>query len=253
MDMPAPSAGPAPPAMAPPPPSDHAADRYYDPAAMDRARAILLEHGAMRTSKLMLNIAEFQAGEDGGYRWNVEGWYGGDLNRLVVKSEGEGRRRGGLEAAELQALYSRAIGPYADLQAGVRQDLAPYGRSYATVGFETLLPFRIKAGGALFLAPQGELLARLEGAYDLRLAQRLVLQPRAELEFAAQNSPETRTGAGLSRSDLDLRLRYEIRRRFAPYVGVSWTHSYGRTADYLSAAGDRTRRTSFVAGLAGWF
>jgi copper resistance protein B len=248
-------AAPAPPQTAGPPPAeDHAADRYYDPAAMARARDVLaMEHGGMSVSKLTLNFAEFQAGHGGGWRWNAEGWQGGDLNRLVIRSEGDGAREGGLDAAEVQALWSRAVSPYADLQLGLRQDVATAARTYATAGIETLLPYWIQAEGALFLSQKGELLARAEAAYDLRLTQRLVLQPRAELNFAARDTAETRTGRGLSTAELALRLRYEIRRDLAPYIGLAWDRSVGRTADFVRAAGEQPDRAGFIVGLSAWF
>jgi copper resistance protein B len=236
------------------PPADHAADRFYAPGAMAHARAMLAEdHGGMPASKVTLNIAEYLAGAGGGYRWNAEAWYGGDLNRIVVKSEGDGGARDGLEQGEVQALYARPLGPYADLQVGLRQDFAPHARTYATAGVEALLPYRIEAAGALFVSPHGDLLARAEGSYDLRLAQRWVLQPRAELNFAVRDTPETRTGAGLARSELGLRLRYEIGLTFAPYVGVTYDRSFGRTADYARAADEPVEHTSFVAGLRAFF
>lgn len=239
----------------PPPPADHAADQVYDPQAMARARAELRgEHGAVRYGKVDLRLGEYQTGPGAeGYRWDAEAWYGGDINRLVLKSEGEGARREGLESAELQVLYSRAIGPYFDLQAGLRRDFEPRGRTYATVGTEGLFPYWFDVEGALFLSDRGELLARAEGTYDLRLTQRLILQPRAELNFAAQDSRATRTGSGLSNAELGLRLRYEIRREFAPYIGVSYDRRFGRTADYTRAAGEDAEATRFVVGLRAFF
>ena len=243
-----------PPAPPPPPPADHAADRYFGRPAMDQARAMLeMEHGGMAVSKLMLNLAEYGTGAGGAYRWNAEAWYGGDLNRLVLKSEGDGLARGGLHAGEAQALWSRAVAPYADLQLGVRQDFAPQARTYAAAGVQTLLPYWIEAEAALFVSTRGEVLARTEASYDLRLAQRLVLQPRAELNFAARDAPATRTGAGLSTAELGLRLRYEIRRELAPYVGVAYDRSVGRTADFARAAGEHVGRASFVVGLRAWY
>ncbi|ADG10973.1 copper resistance protein B [Caulobacter segnis] len=252
-------------AMGPPPlpdhetappaaPTDHLADKLFDPLAMDRARAQLRkEHGGAQASKVMANLLEYQARSGGdGYHWDGEAWFGGDLNRLVLKSEGEGDRHG-VEAGEVQALYSRAVGLYTDLQVGVRQDVEPKSRTYATVGFETLLPYWIEAGGALFLSDKGDLLGRAEGAIDWRVTQRLILQPRAELNFAAQNVPETATGSGLSDGELGLRLRYEVRREFAPYVGLTWSRRFGRTADYARAAGRDVSDTSVVVGLRAWF
>lgn len=238
-----------------PPPAEHAADHYFSPAAMAAARAQLArEHGAEPLSMFMVNLAEYQArsGADG-YRWEGQAWFGGDINRLVVKTEGEGTRGEGVESAEIQALYSRAVGAYTDLQLGVRQDVEPTGRTYATVGFESLLPYWFDVEGAAFVSTKGEVLARLEGTYDLRLTQRLILQPRAELNFAAQNTPETRAGSGLSNAELGLRLRYEIRREFAPYIGVSWDRKAGKTADYARARGQDVEATSVVVGIRTFF
>ena len=237
---------------APPPILDNAADRVFDRAAMDRSRAILAgEHGGAQVSRVMLSIAE--AGLSGGYDWDGEAWFGGDLNRFVLKSEGEGRG-GGVEDAEVQALYSRAVGLYTDLQTGVRQDLGPGPRrTYATLGFETLLPYWFEIEGSAFLSNKGEVLARLEGSYDLRLTQRVVLQPRAELNFAAEDIRARGIGSGLSDAELGLRLRYELKREFAPYVGVVWSRKVGDTADFARAAGEDVEDTRAVVGLRAWF
>ena len=239
----------------PPPPADHAADRYYDPSAMAAARATLRqEHGGDVASKVMANLAEYQSrAGGGGYRWDGQAWFGGDLNRLVVKSEGEGGHRDGLDAAELQGLYSRAVGPYFDLQVGVRQDVRPHARTYATVGVEGVAAYWFDVGAAVFVSNKGEVLGRLEGSYDLRLTQRLILQPRAELNFAAQDTVETRTGSGLSNAELGLRLRYEIRREFAPYIGVSYDRKLGKTADFARLRGEGASGATLVAGIRAWF
>ena len=246
-------AGNAPP---PPVPTDHYADRQFGAAAMEPARAQMMrESGAQRLAKMMFNLAEYQVrdGKDG-YRWDGEGWFGGDIDRVVLKSEGSGAFRGGVDAAEAQALYSHAIGPYFDLQAGVRHDFAPTpSRTYATIGVEGLAPYMFETEAAAFLSTKGELLGRLEGWYDQRLTQRLVLQPRVELNLSAQDIPETRVGAGLSGAELGLRLRYAIAREFAPYVGASYEAKTGRTADYARADGKGATTTSLVAGLRFWF
>jgi len=244
--------GDAPP---PPPPADHLADRVYGASAMAPSRAILdTEHGGARASQLMLNIAEARLGSEGGYEWDGEAWYGGDLHRFVLKSEGEGAWDHGVEDAEVQALYSRPVGLYTDLQVGLRHDFEPGPqRTYATVGFETLFPYWFEAEGALFLSDKGELLARLEGSYDFRLTQRLVIQPRAELNFAAEDIPSRGIGSGLSDAELGVRLRYEIKREFAPYVGVVWSRKVGDTARLARAHGEDVDDTRVVAGLRAWF
>ncbi len=253
MDPPPVAESPSPP---PPVPTDHAAERYYDPVAMaDARRQLRREHGGETYSMVMANLAEYQARKGGdGYRWEGEAWFGGDLNRFVVKTEGEGDRRGGVSAGEVQGLYSRTIGPYFNLQAGVRQDFQPHpSRTFATVGVEGLAPYWFDVQGALFLSNKGELLARAEVTYDLRLSQRLILQPRVELNLAAQNTPRIQSGSGLSDAELGLRLRYEITREFAPYVGVSYERRFGKTADYRRLAGEGASDTSLVFGIRSFF
>jgi copper resistance protein B len=240
----------------PPPPKDYAADRFFDGIAMDAARRELrVAHGGETISLFILDQAEYRSQRgSGGYAWDGEFWYGGDINRLVLKSEGEGTRGEGLEKAELQALYSRAIGPYFNLQAGVRHDFKPKpSRTFATVGVEGLAPYWLKVESALFLSNEGELLARAEGYYDLRLTQRLILQPNAEINLSAQDSREIGVGSGVSDLELGLRLRYEINREFAPYIGVVWERKFGKTADFARAEGERAESTSLVVGVRTFF
>lgn len=246
------TAQPAGDAPAPPPPSDHYADRFFPAAQMERSRqAMMREQGGQRLATVLFNLAEYQPDKAGdGYRWDGAAWFGGDIHRLTIKSEGEGTVRHGIDAAEVQALYSRAIGPYFNLQAGVRHDFQPSPtRTYATIGFEGLAPYWFDVEGAVFVSPQGEVLARLEGYYDQRLTQRLIAQPRVELNFAAQDTPSRRLGSGLSEAEVGLRLRYEFARRFAPYIGVSYEAKTGRTADYARATADTVDTVRFVAGI----
>lgn len=243
-------------ATAPAPPSDWYADRIYPRAEMEHSRhEMMIENGGQTIAFISFNLAEYQArkGRDG-FRWDGEAWYGGDINRLTIKSEGEGVFGEGVEGAEVQALYSRAIGPYFNAQAGIRQDLGPGpDRTYATIGFEGLAPYWFEVEGALFLSNKGDLLGRLEGYYDQRITQKLILQPMAELNFSAQDVPETGTGSGLSDVELGLRLRYEIVREFAPYVGVEWARKVGDTARFARAAGEDASGVSFVMGIRAWF
>lgn len=243
-------------APAPPAPTGRAADRFYSPADMADADVQLRrEHGGMASSQIMFDVAEYQVrdGRDG-YRWEGEGWFGGDINRLVVKSEGEGLVDEGLESVEVQLLYSRALDPYWNLQAGVRHDFEPNpSRTYATLGFEGLAPYWFELEGALFLSDKGDLLARIEASYDQRITQRLILQPRAEFNFAAQDIARQSIGSGLVDAELGLRLRYEVVREFAPYVGFSYEEKAGDTRRFARAAGDDVRSTGFVIGVRAWF
>lgn len=240
----------------PPVPADHAAEAFYDPAVMARARAAMLrESGGMTFSQLMIDRLEYRALKGGdGYHWEGEGWIGGDINRLAIKSEGEGDVRGALENAEVQALYSRAIDPWWNLVAGVRHDIRPDPqRTYATIGIEGLAPYWFEVEGQAFLSTRGDVHLRLEGSYDQRLTQRLILQPAAEVNVALQDVPELGIGSGLSSVEMGLRLRYEFAREFAPYVGVNWERSFGDTARFARAAGDGASATSLVMGIRFWF
>ena len=246
-------AGSAPP---PPFPTDHAADQVYDPAAMAMGRHHLdTFHGGQKVGQVMFNLAEYQfrKGHDG-FEWNGQAWYGGDINRVWLKSEGDGTYERGTDRAEVQALYSHAIGPYFNLQGGLRYDFKPNpSRVYATVGVEGLAPGFFELEGAVFLSNKGELLARAEGYYDQRITQRLILQPRAELNFAAQNSPDIKVGSGLSDAEIGLRLRYDIRREFAPYVGVQYRRAFGDSGRYLRVAGERSGGWEVLTGVRTWF
>lgn len=242
---------------APAPAPNHLADRYWEAEAMAASREddLRREHGGEPFYQVMFNLAEYQArkGRDG-YRWDGEAWVGGDINRLWLKSEGEGRFGRPLESAEVQPLYSHAIGPYFNLQGGVRYDFKPNpSRTYATIGIEGLAPYWFDVEGALFVSDKGDVLARAEGYYDQRITNYLVLQPRVEANFAAQDVPENRIGSGLTDLEVGLRLRYEGRREFAPYVGVSWERKFGDTARFARAEGEDTGGFSAVAGLRVWF
>lgn len=243
-------------ATEPLPPTDFAADRIFDPKIMAAARAAShAEHGAGVYSMARISLAEYQVlSATDSYRWEADAWYGGDIHRLVLKTEGEGEVRGPVEDAELQALYSRATGPYFNFQAGIRADFAPTpSRVYATIGMEGLAPYYIETLGALFLSNKGELLARLEASYDQLITRRLVIQPRAEMNLAATDIDARGIGKGVSTIEVGLRLRYEIKREFAPYIGLSYHRKIGHTADMARAAGERVGGTALVLGLSAWF
>jgi copper resistance protein B len=244
------------PGSAEPPPVAHdlPAARYYDPQAMAQAEMALMNpQAAPSYSQLRLDLAEYQFrnGHDG-YRWEGEAWTG-DLNRFVFRSRGEGATGQRLDSAELQALYSRALDPWWNLQVGIRQDIRPTpARSYATIGIEGLAPYKLNVLAAAYLSDKGQLTGRVETSFDERLTRRFVLQPRMELNFSAQDMPVQRLGDGLNNAELGLRLRYEISRQFAPYVGISWTWAAGKTADYIRAAGDSPHQRSIVIGIRAW-
>lgn len=241
-------------ALAGPP---HAADAFWGAEAMQASRdASAKAHGGISTGVILLERLEAriptEGGEDG-YVWDAEAWYGGDLDKLWLKTEGEGEFSGPLDDAEIQALYSRAIGPFFDLQAGVRLDVEPETRTHAVVGVKGLAPYMIHLDAAAFLSDRGDLTARIEAEYDQKITQSLILQPRAELDLSAQDIPEREIGAGLTKLETGLRLRYEILREFAPYIGVEYEAKLGETADIARAIGNDPDGFKLLVGLRAWF
>ncbi len=256
----------APPPVAPPPPAastgpDHAADAVWGARAMAPVRrAVHAEHGGFTGNRVLIDRLEYRAakGRDG-YAWEGDAWFGGDYDRLWLKSEGEGGFGDALDHGEVQALFSRAIGPWFNLQGGVRQDFGSRkagggaDRTHLAFGVQGLAPYWFELDAAAFLSTRGELTARIAGEYDQRLTNRLILQPRAELNLAAQDVPDQRIGSGLSSLEAGLRLRYEFVPEFAPYIGVEWDRGTGRTAEFARADGKRTGGWSLVAGIRAWF
>ena len=233
----------------------NAADAIWGAEAMRASReAAYDEHGNMRLFWFQGDRAELRmrAGKDG-YLWDVQGYYGGDLNKFWFKSEGEGSFSEPVEQAEVQALYSRAIAPFFDLQAGVRQDLAGPDRTHAVIGVQGLVPYMLEVDAAAFLSSKGDLTARIEAEYDQRITQRLILQPRAEVNLSAQDIAELGIGSGIDNIELGLRLRYEIAREFAPYVGIEQEWKLGGSRDYARAAGEDASVTNYVVGVRFWF
>lgn len=236
----------------------HAADAIWGADAMAAARVENHRmHGSMATGMVMLERLEARiptggSGEDG-WLWDAQAWYGTDIDKFVLKSEGEGELGGAIEDAEIQALWGHAIGPFFDLQAGVRLDVEPETRSHLVLGVQGLAPYMWHVDMAAFLSDRGDLTARLEGEYDQKITQQLILQPRVELELAAQDIPERGIGAGLTKIEPGLRLRYEFVPEFAPYIGVEYEAKLGETADIARAEGEDPSGFKFLVGLRAWF
>ena len=181
--------------------------------------------------------------------WDAEGWVGKDLHKFWIKTEGE-YLDGRVEEMEIQALYSRVVAPFWDVQLGWRRDIHPTPeRDWLAFGLKGLAPYFFDIDAALFIGDSGRTSARLQTEYEAMLTQRLVLVPEIELNLYGKDDPATGIGSGLANIEAGLRLRYEIRREFAPYIGLNWTHLYGRTADFARAEGADIDDTQFVLGV----
>ena len=254
------------PPVAPPPPEAmsgpaHAADAVYGPAEMAEAREELRStHGSMPIYRFLVDRLEATIGDGAeGYAWDAQFWYGGDIDKLWLKTEGEGEFGEEIEGVELQGLWSHAIDPFFDLQAGVRQDInSGADRTHLVLGVQGLAPYWFEVDGAVFLSTEGEITARVEAEYDLRITQHLILQPALELDFSLQDVPELRLGSGITTAEIGARLRYELFPRtapavIAPYIGVEYERAFGRTEDFRLAAGEDTDGFRILLGVRTWF
>lgn len=185
--------------------------------------------------------------------WDAQAWVGGDLNKLWFKTEGENEVGGRTEQAEVQALYARRISPFWHLQAGMRHDRrSGMSRNSAALGVQGLAPYWFDVEAMLFVQRKG-VSGRVELEPDLLLSQRLILQPRIETQFAGYRDPDRGIGRGTEDVELGVRLRYEIRREFAPYIGIEWSRKFGETATLARSRGEDTRDTSVVLGVRMWY
>ena len=249
------------PDMETPPPQEagngppRAADAIWGAEAMRASRdALQRTHGDFPLFWFQGDRFETQV-RDGreGYLWDLQGYYGGPTSRFWFKSEGEGSFGERIEDAEVQALYSRAFAPFWDVQAGVRQDLAGPDTTYAVIGVQGLAPYLFEVDAAVFVSHRGDITARIEAEVDQRITQRLILQPRAEVNLAAQDVPRLGIGAGLDKVEVGVRLRYEIIREFAPYIGIEQSWRVGNSADFARARGEDPSVTNYLVGIRFWF
>ncbi|WP_236191704.1 copper resistance protein B [Pseudomonas pharyngis] len=231
------------------------------PALTDADRATVFTshaghqvHDSAINTYFLADKLEWQDADDAStLAWDLSGWIGGDIDRLWLRSEGE-RSNGKTEDAEIQALWGHAISPWWDVVSGVRQDFKPGApQTWAAFGLQGMALYNFEAEATAFLGENGQSAVRLEGDYDILLTNRLILQPTAELNVYGKNDPQRGIGSGLANTEAGLRLRYEIRREFAPYIGVTWNRTYGHTADYAREEGEDRSEARLVLGVRLWF
>ena len=203
---------------------------------------------------VLFDELEWQFGDGGaGASWDNKGWVGGDINRFWFRTEGEGEA-GSLHAAQAHALYGRAIGRWWDLVVGIRQDVRPGSpQTWAAVGIQGLAPYWFEVEATAYVGAEGRTHARLETEYEVLLTNRLILQPVIEAEIYGRSDPERQIGAGLSTAEAGVRVRYEVRREFAPYVGVTWSRKFSGTADFARESGEEVSGARLALGTRVWF
>lgn len=199
------------------------------------------------------NRLEYDVENDTGL-YDLQAWYGTTYNRATIKLEGE-ISDSRLEESQTEFLWSRSISAFFDTQLGARFDQYDEGtnRNWLGFGIQGLAPYWFELDVTAYLGESGRSALSLEAEYELFFTQRLILQPRAEVTFYGKDDVDNRLGSGLSSAELGLRLRYELSRQFAPYVGIEWTGRFGDTADLRRASGESARDTVYVAGIKFWF
>lgn len=184
--------------------------------------------------------------------WELQAYYGTDYNKLWFETEGE--RVESAEAGRTELLWDRIISPWWSLQSGVRHDFSEGpSRTWAAIGLQGLAPYFFEIDAAVYVGEQGRTAARFSADYDMLITQRWVLQPEVEFQLYGKDDQANAIGSGLVDAELGIRLRYEIRREFAPYIGIHWERKFGQTADLAREAGEDVDEFSFVAGLRAWF
>ena len=223
-------------------------------AAFPTLRHDGMSHGAAIYNRVTFNRLEAWDADHGtGQAWEGSASIGGDVQHLWLRSEGE-REGGRTASSDLEVLYGRGVTPWWDVVAGVKHDFRPTSsQTWAALGVQGMAPYFFEISATAYLGESGRVAAALEVEYEMLLTNRLILQPLIELEFNAEDDPLRHIGSGLSKAEAGLRLRYEVTRRFAPYVGVAHERTFGRTTDYHDAEGESSRDTRVVAGVRVWF
>lgn len=209
------------------------------------------DHGFDIFNMIKLEV-DYADAHDGLWNWDLDGWAGGDVERLWIRSEAE-IADDDFETAELQLYYGRNFDPFWDALIGIRQDFEPDSETYLAAGIVGLAPYFFETEATAFLSTEGDLSARFEQSFELPVTQRLIAEPRIELNAFAQDVPELGVGAGFSDVEAGFQLRYEITRRFAPYVDLVWERDLGETASITRASGEDVEDTTLRVGLRMWF
>lgn len=219
-----------------------------------RMAALMQMDDTARTSMVLFDQLEYRnTAEGNALVWDAEGWYGGDTNKVWLRSEGE-RVAVTTQNARADLLWDHTFARWWSVQAGGRQDFgAGPGRTWAAVGVRGLAPYWFSTEATFYVGEQGRTAVRLKSEYELLLTQRLILQPEGEANLYGKSDPARKLGSGLSDLELGLRLRFEVRREFAPYIGIVWSRQFAGTADRVREFGGNPSDVQFVAGVRAWF
>ncbi len=234
-------------------PPDARSSDYSDGVGHRSMQGMDMDDNALVGMLLIDKFETFSSRDAHGQSWEAQGWYGNDANKLWFRTEGE-RSGGKLEEGDIEILWNHSLAAFWSTQLGIRQDLGESPRrSWAAFGLQGLAPYWFELEATGYVGPSGRAAARLRAEYELLFTQRLILQPEAEINLYSKSDPEHQIGSGFSDMQLGLRLRYEIRRQFAPYVGINWIRRLGNTANYARQNHQPVLDHQIVFGLRVWF
>jgi copper resistance protein B len=232
----------------PPAPPEHT----MPPMSAEEMLATMAMNDDATYGKVKLDRFEHALGGDAALAWSLDAWIGRDFDKLRIRSEGE--KTDVRTSADVEALWSHAASAFWDTELGLRQDGGQRaGRTWAALGIQGLAPYWFELAATAYAGDAGRTAVRIEANYDLSLTQQLILQPRIELNAYGKGDPAGRIGSGLSDGEIGIRLRYEIKREIAPYIGVERTALFGGTADFARALGEDAYDTRWLAGLRVWY
>jgi len=222
-------------------------------AAVPPANDHPVHDNSVQNFVLLDRLEGWNADPGAGLQWEAQGWIGTDLHKLWLRSEGE-RLDDSTEAADLEVFYGRSIARWWDVMAGIRHDFQPgASQDFVAIGVTGLAPYKFEVEATAYIGESGQTAARLELEYETLLTNRLILQPQVEFNLYGKRDERRGIGAGLSTAEAGLRLRYEITRQFAPYIGVVHERAFGSTADFRRDEGEAVEDTRLVVGLRLWF
>lgn len=232
----------------PPDPPQH---EMRDMSAKEMIELMDMDDGAP-VLMLRADELEWRKGDEGQLSWDLNAWYGNDYNKAWFKSEGEAADDD--EESRLELLWDRVIARWWSLQAGIRHDLSEdSSRTWAAVGVQGTAPYWFEVEATAYVGDEGRTALRFAIDYELLLTQRLILEPEIEFNIYGKRDESNGIGSGISNSEAALRLRYEVKRELAPYVGVAWTRLYGNTADLSREQGTDVDELQWLLGIRGWF
>lgn len=237
-----------------PPPDARDPDAYSDGVDFTRGDTRLALGDRRRLGSILIdNLEATRVDGDTVVPYDIEAWFGQTYDRAVLKAEGD-FEGGDLAEARTELLWGHAVAPYFDTQVGMRYDSGRGpNRAWLAAGIEGLAPYWFDLEVTGYLGESSRTALRVDASYEMLMTQRLILQPRLEANLYGKQDPERGLGSGLSDTTLALRLRYEVRRELAPYIGVEWINRYGGTEDAALDAGEDASDLRFLLGLRFWF